>query len=221
MKYNIDCTDSYEYLIDFDNLSGIDNYSSLPEIDQKTLTCRVHLENFSVNMYDKIWRDQILSINIKSKINIDEDLIILAKKAKLIIENIRCYDLMVIHNESNYYYYSSGLKFNTKDRFISLGGYDIEHSDSNIYSRVIFKGKVFLELEEENIIPLMIGCDDQIGYQGIQKINNEKKTEVMKKNKSMNLKRFNSIRSSIWEFDFLMNYFASQDGYHEVIKSYV
>lgn len=126
---------------------------------------------------------------------------------------------MVIHNESNYYYLS-GLKFNTKDRFISLGGYDIEHSDSNIYSRVIFKGKVFLELEEEKI-PLMIGCDDQIGYKDIQKINNEKKTEVMKKNKSMNLKRFNSIISSIWEFDFLMNYFASQDGYHEPIKSYV
>lgn len=33
-------------------------------------------------------------------------------------------------------------------------------------------GKVFLELEEENIISLMIGCDDQIGYKGIQKINN-------------------------------------------------
>lgn len=88
MKYNIDCTDSYEYLIDFDNLSGIRNYSSLPEIDQETSTCQVHLENLSVNMYDKVWRDQILSINIKSKINIDEDLIILAKKAKLIIENI-------------------------------------------------------------------------------------------------------------------------------------
>ena len=43
----------------------------------------------------------------------------------------------------------------------------------------------------------------------------------MKKNKSMNFKRFNSIISSIWEFDFLMNYFASQDGYHEPIKSYV
>ena len=219
MKYNIDCTDSYEYLIDFDNLSGIRNYSSLPEIDQETSTCQVHLENLSVNMYDKVWRDQILSINIKSKINIDEDLIILAKKAKLIIENICCYDLMVIHNENNYYY-SSGLQFNTKDRLISLGGYDIEHLDSNIYTRVIFKGKVFLELEEENIIPLMRGCDDQIGYQGIQKINNEKETEVMKKNKSMDLKRFNSIRSSIWEFDFFMNYFVSQDGYHEAIKSY-
>lgn len=220
MKYNIDCTDSYEYLIDFDNLSGIRNYSSLPEIDQETSTCQVHLENLSVNMYDKVWRDQIISINIKSKINIDEDLIILAKKAKLIIENICCYDLMVTHNEYNYYY-SSGLQFNTKDRLISLGGYDIKHLDSNIYSRVIFKGKAFLELEEENIVPLMIGCDDQIGYQGIQKINNEKETEVMKKNKLMNLRRFNSIRSSIWEFDFLMNHFASQDGYHEAIKSYM
>lgn len=220
MKYNIDCTDSYEYLIDFDNLSGIKNYSSLPEIDQETLTCRVHLENVSVNMYDKIWRDQILSINIKSKINIDEDLIILAKKAKFIIENIRCYDLMVIHNEYTYFY-SSGLRFNTKDRHISLGGYDIEHLDSNIYSRVIFKGNVFLELEEENIIPLMIGCDDQIGYKCVQKINDEKETEVMKKNKLIDFTRFNSIRSSIWEFDFFMDYFATRGGYHEAIKSYV
>lgn len=220
MKYKIDISDSYECCIDFDGLSGIKSYSTLPEIDKKTSTCRMHLENIAVNMDESIWRNQILSVNPKSIINIDEDLIILAQKAVLIIENMRCYDLMVIHNEHNYYH-SSGLKFNLKDRVIVFGGYDIEHLDSNIYGRAIFNGKVFLELEEDKIQPLMIGNDDQVGgFKGITKINNKKELEVIKKNKLLDISAFNNIESPIWDFDFIMNHFLRHDGYSEAIKRY-
>ncbi|MCO6540660.1 MAG: hypothetical protein J6569_11120 [Gilliamella sp.] len=220
MKYKIDITDSYQYCIDFDGLSGINSYSSLPEIEKRTSTCQMYLENVSVNMYDKIWRAQILSINPESIINIDDDLIILAQKALLTIENICCYDLRIIHKKQDHYH-SSGLKFNVKDRYIDFGGYDTEHLDSNIYGSAIFRGKVFLELEEDKILPLMIGCDDQVGgYDGIKKINYNKELEVKMKNKPLDISIFNNIESPIWDFDFYMKYFSTQDGYREAIKNY-
>ncbi len=218
MKYKIDLTNWY--CIDFDGLSGIKSYSSLPIIEKETSTFRMRLENVSITMDEDICRNQILSVNPKSIINIDEDLIILAKKALLIIENICCYDLRVIHNNHDYYH-SSSLKFNTKDHFVICGGYDTDHLDSNIYGRVIFNGKVFLELEEENILPLIIGCDDLVGgYEGITKINHQKESEVAMKNKSLDINKFNNIKSPIWDFDFFMEYFSNDNGYDEAIKSY-
>ena len=218
IKYKIDLTNWY--CIDFDGLSGIKSYSSLPIIEKETSTFRMRLENVSITMDEDICRNQILSVNPKSIISIDKDLIILAKKALLIIENICCYDLRVIHN-NHYYYHSSGLKFNTKDHFVICGGYDTDHLDSNIYGRVIFNGKVFLELEEENILPLIIGCDDLVGgYEGITKINHQKESEVAMKNKSLDINRFNNIKSPIWDFDFFMEYFSNDNGYDEAIKSY-
>ena len=218
MKYKIDLTNCY--CIDFDCLSGMECYSSLPTIEKETATFRMHLENVSINMVEDICRNQILSVNPKSIINIDKDLIILAKKALLIIENIRCYDLRVIHNNHDYYH-SSGLKFNIKDRFVECGGKDTQHLDSDIFSQVIFNGKVFLELEEENILPFIIGCDDLVGgYEGITKINHQKESEVAMKNKSLDISRFNNIKSSIWDFDFFMKYFSNDNGYDEAIESY-
>ena len=220
MKYKIDLTDSYARCLDFDGWSGMECYASLPIIETDTSTLRMHLENIPINMYDEIWRDQILSVNPKSIINIGKDLIILVKQALLTIENIRCYDLRVIHNNHDYYH-SSGLKFNIKDRFVECGGKDTQHLDSDIFSQVIFNGKVFLELEEENILPFIIGCDDLVGgYEGITKINHQKESEVAMKNKILDISRFNNIESPIWDFDFLMEYFSDCDGYDEAIKSY-
>ena len=218
MKYKIDLTNCY--CIDFDGLSGIKSYVSLPIIEKETSTFRMRLENVSITMDEDICRNQILSVNPKSIINIDKDLIILAKKALLTIENICCYDLRVIHNDHNYYH-SSGLKFNIKDRYAVCGGRDIEHLDSKIYGRAIFNGSVFLELEEENILPFIIGCDDLVGgYEGITKINHQKESEVAMKNKILDISRFNNIESPIWDFDFLMEYLPSCDGYREAIKNY-
>ena len=220
MKYKIDLTDIYGYCLDFDGWSGVECYSSLPIIEKDTSTFRMYLENLSVNMDEDICRNQILSVNPKSIITIDEELIILAQKALLIVENISCYDLKVIHNNQDYYY-SSGLNFNVEDRFMVCGGIDTKHLDSNIYGQVIFKGKVFLELEEESILPLMIGCDDQLGgYEGISKINHKKKSEVAMKNKSLDISMFNNIESPIWDFDFFMEYFSHQEGYTEATKNY-
>jgi hypothetical protein len=220
MKYKLDLTDIYNYCIDFDGLSGIESYSSLPWFEKGTSTCKMHLENVSINMDEVILRDQILSVNPKSIINISDDLIILAQKALLTIENVCCYDLKVMHNERDYYY-SSGLKFNIKDRYIYFGGNDTEHLDSNIFGRAIFKGKVFLELEEDKIVPLMIGCDDQIGgYEAIKKINYNKELEVKMKNKPLDISIFNNIESPIWDFDFYMKHFASHDDYKEAILDY-
>ena len=79
--------------------------------------------------------------------------------------------------------------------------FNIDHLDSNIYGRVIFNGSVFLELEEENILPLIIGCDDLVGgYEGITKINRQKESEVAMKNKILDISRFNNIESPIWDF---------------------
>ena len=218
IKYKIDLTNWY--CIDFDGLSGIKSYSSLPIIEKETSTFRMRLENVSITMDEDICRNQILSVNPKSIISIDKDLIILAKKALLIIENICCYDLRVIHNNHDYYY-SSGLKFNIKDRFVECGGKDTQHLDSDIFSQVIFNGKVFLELEEENILPFIIGCDDLVGgYEGITQINHQKESEVAMKNKSLDISRFNNIKSPIWDFGFFMEYFSSRDGYSEAIKNY-
>ncbi|OCG58027.1 hypothetical protein A9G41_06300 [Gilliamella sp. Nev5-1] len=221
MKYKIDITNSYEYFIDIDGWSGVKNYCSLPKIDQKNLTCRIYLENASIRMDENIWRDQILLINPKSIINIADDLLVLARKATLTIENIRCYDLKVIHKERDYYH-SSGLNFNIKDRYIVLGGYDSEHLDSNIFGRAIFQGKVFLELEEDKILPLMIDGDDGVvgGDKGIIKINNEKETELIKKRISLNISYFNAIESPMWDYNFTSNYFNDMDGYKEAILDY-
>ena len=99
--------------------------------------------------------------------------------------------------------------------------FNIDHLDSNIYGRVIFNGSVFLELEEENILPFIIGCDDLVGgYEGITKINHQKESEVAMKNKSLDISRFNNIKSSIWDFDFFMKYFSNDNGYDEAIESY-
>ena len=220
MKYRIDLTDSYRYCIDFDGWSGVECYAFLPIIEKDTATLRMHLENVSINMDEDIYRDQILSVNPKSIININKDLTILVKKALLTIENIRCYDLKIMHNNRDYYH-SSGLKFNIKDRFMVCGGRDIEHLDSDIVSRAIFNGNVFLELEEESILPLMIGCDDLVGgYEGITKINHQKESEIAMKNKILDISRFNNIESPIWDFDFLIKYFPNHGGYREAIKSY-
>jgi hypothetical protein len=220
MKYKLDLTDSYQYCIDFDGLSGVEVYSSLPWFEKGTSICKMQLENLSINMYEAIWRNQILSVNPKSIINISDDLVILARKALLTIENVCCYDLQVMHNERDYYY-SSGLKFNIKDRYIYFGGFDTEHLDSNIYGSAIFQGHVWLELEEDNIVPLMIGNDDQVGgYEEMKKINEKKRLEVKMKNKSLDMSIFNHIVSPIWDFDFQIKHFSSHNGYYEAILDY-
>jgi hypothetical protein len=220
MKYKLDLTNIYRYVIDFDGLSGIYGYSSLPWFEKGTSICKMHLENVSINMDEAVLRDQILSVNPKSIINISDDLVILAQKALLTIENVCCYDLKVMHNERDYYY-SSGLKFNIKDRYIYFGGFDTEHLDSNIFGRAIFQGHVWLELEEDNIVPLMIGNDDQVGgYEGIKKINHNKELEVKMKNKSLDMSIFNHIVSPIWDFDFQMKYFYDHYWYKEAILDY-
>ena len=61
MKYKIDLTNCY--CIDFDCLSGMECYSSLPTIEKETATFRMHLENVSINMVEDICRNQILSVN--------------------------------------------------------------------------------------------------------------------------------------------------------------
>ena len=97
----------------------------------------------------------------------------------------------------------------------------IEHLDSKSYGRAIFNGSFFLELEEENILPFIIGCDDLVGgYKDITKINHQKESEVAMKNKSLDISRFNNIKSPIWDFDFLIKYFPNHGGYREAIKSY-
>ncbi|WP_141683178.1 hypothetical protein [Gilliamella intestini] len=221
MKYKIDITDSYENFIDFDGWSGVTNYSSLPKIVPRSTTCHMYLENTSIRMDENIWRDQILSVNSKSTINIADDLLILARKAILTIENVRCYDLRVIYKEHDYYH-SSGLTFDMKDRFMVFGGDDIEYLHTNIYGGVIFNGKVFLELEEKEILPLMINGDDEVigGEKGITKINNEKEKELIKKNNLLDIGYFNAIKSSIWDYNFLIKYFSHQNGYWEAIKNY-
>ena len=40
------------------------------------------------------------------------------------------------------------------------------------------------------------------------------------KNKSLDISRFNNIESPIWDFDFLMEYFSSNNGYDEAVNSY-
>lgn len=221
MKYKIDITDSYENFIDFDGWSGVTNYSSLPKIVPRSTTCHMYLENTSIRMDENIWRDQILSVNPKSTINIADDLLILARRAILTIENVRCYDLRVIYKEHDYYH-SSGLTFDMKDRFIVFGGYDVEHLDSNIFGRAICNGNIFLELEEKEILPLMINGDDEVigGEKGITKINNEKQKELIKRNRLLDISHFNAIKSPIWDYTFTSNYFIDMDGYREAIKNY-
>ena len=58
------------------------------------------------------------------------------------------------------------------------------------------------------------------GYEGITKINRQKESEVAMKNKSLDISRFNNIKSSIWDFDFFMKYFSNDNGYDEAIESY-
>jgi len=58
------------------------------------------------------------------------------------------------------------------------------------------------------------------GYEGITKINHQKESEVAMKNKILDISRFNNIESPIWDFDFLMEYLPSCDGYREAIKNY-
>jgi hypothetical protein len=220
MKYKLDLTDIYRYFIDFDGLSGVEVYSSLPWFEKGTSICKMQLENLSINMDEAVLRDQILSVNPKSIINISDDLVILARKALLTIENVCCYDLKVMHNERDYYY-SSGLKFNIKDRYIDFGGFDTEHLDSNIYGSAIFQGHVWLELEEDSIVPLMIGNDDQLGgYEEMKKINEKKRLEVKMKNKSLDMSIFNHIESPIWDFDFYIKHFSDHGRYKEAILDY-
>lgn len=220
MKYKMNITNSYYYLIYFFDTIGIDFYMSYPTINSDR-KCTIKFENIAINMDEERWRNQILILNPDSIINKSDDMVILLKKATLTIENTKNTNVSLVTNSLDSFD-SSGLSFGLKDRRIRCSGKAMNYIDTYIYSDIIFSGDVFIEFDEADISIQTIGYDNLISdINIINKINQDSIIRTKSRNEKISEKKLNGIKSPIWDFDFLMSHFAEDEqGYWEATKEY-
>lgn len=114
MNHKLDITNYYETMLHFQELIGLNVFIQFPVITEQLPTSyEINLENIAVNFYnDAPAYQDVLRNNPNNFIKDYEDPVILLKKPKLVINNIKCVQILMVNKVK-------------KERLFSFLGYSI------------------------------------------------------------------------------------------------
>lgn len=229
MKYKLDITDSYQKFICLDNDIGIENYLSF-DLENSTDDFEVTLENIAVNMSEDFWYLPIIKQNSQTILNkalneidlndLSSILVVLIRKAKLIIKKQKNLYLK-INDEENEYFHSVDSNFNIGDKYIWLAGKSADYFNKEVNLKIIFSGRLNFIFEESDILIQTIDFQDYITDHEVDIINRYQALIVKIKNRNIAQLDLNNISSNFLEYDFSKNYFNSSEKGNIAYKNYI
>lgn len=228
MKYQIDISNSYQQFICLDSGIGIENYLSF-DLTNIIDEFEVNLENIEVNMSEHIWYSSIIRKNPKSiivnalgKIDLNDPssiLTILVRKAKLVIQNVKCIYLQM-NGDDTEIYHTIDSNFYVNDKYIWLAGKSADYPNQEIKLKIIFSDKLDFIFEESDILIQTIEFDNYLTPHHVDVINKYQNLIINLKNRNIAELNVNNISSRFLDFDFSRNYFMSSEIGNIAIKDY-
>lgn len=228
MKYRLDITDSYQKFICLDNDIGIENYLSF-DLENNTDDFEVILENIAVNMSDDIWYLPIIKQNPQTVLNnalneidlndLSSILVILIRKAKLIIKNPKNLYLK-INDDENERFHSTDSNFTIGDKYIWLAGKSADYFNQEVNLKIVFSGRLNFVFEESDILIQTIEFRDYIKAHEVDIINRYQALIVKLKNRDITRLDLNNICSKFIEYDYSKNYFTNSENGNIAFKDY-
>ena len=229
MKYKLDITDSYQKFICLDNDIGIENYLSF-DLENNTDDFEIILENIAVNMSEDFWYLPIIKQNPQTILNnalneidlndLSSILVVLIRKAKLIIKKQKNLYLKINDGE-NEYFHSVDSNFNIGDKYIWLAGKSADYFNKEVKLKIIFSGRLNFIFEESDILIQTIDFQDYITDHEVDIINRYQALIVKLKNRNIAQLDLNNISSNFLEYDFSKNYFNSSEKGNIAYKNYI
>lgn len=223
MNYKLDITNHYATMIHFDEMIGLNNFIGIPVITENlSPSYEINLENIAINLYtDEPFYNIILKKNPHSFIKNYEDPVVLLKKAKLIIKNTKCAQILMVNEKD--YFHSWRTQFLKNDLAIVCYANSLTFQDTMVYVRVIFSGSVELLFNEENMILHSVGYDVFINQDQIRALNEEMHQKIQYKKINIEDLKFNNKKSHLWNRNYFAQYFSQEEKFdyrYIAIKDY-
>ncbi|WP_144366081.1 hypothetical protein [Snodgrassella communis] len=214
MNYRLDITKHYVTMIHFDEMIGLNNFIKIPLITDKLPSLyEIDLENIAINLYnEEPYYNSILQQNPDSFIKKYEDPVVLLKKAKLIINNTKCAQVIMVNEKD--YFHSWRTQFRKNDLAIVCYANSLNCPKTMTYVRVIFSGSVELLFSDEDMILHTVGYDVFIDENEIKSINEKMTQKVISNQTNINNLKFNNKRSHLWDRDYFNKYFTQEEEFY-------
>lgn len=211
MNYELDITKHYVTMIYFDEMIGLNNFIKIPLITEKlSSSYEINLENIAINLYnDEPYYNIILQQNSDNFIKKYKDPVVLLKKAKLIVNNTKCAQIIMVNEKD--YFHSWPTQFLKNDSAIVCYANSLDYPETMTYVRVIFSGSVELLFNDEDMILHTVGYDVFIKEDEIKYINNMMNQKIISNQSNINKLKFNNKRSRLWDRDYFHNYFTQEE----------
>ncbi|MWP63232.1 MULTISPECIES: hypothetical protein [Gilliamella] len=214
MNYKLDITNHYATMIHFDEMIGLNNFIKIPVItDELPSSYEINLENIAINLFnEEPYYNSILQQNSDSFIGKYEDPVVLLKKAKLIIKNTKCAQIVMVNKKD--YFHSWRTQFLKNDLAIVCYAHSLNYPETMIYIRVIFSGSIELSFSDENMILHTVGYEVFIDEDEIKSINEKMRKKVISNQININNLKFNNKSSRLWDRDYFNKYFIQEEEFN-------
>lgn len=214
MNYKLDITNHYVTMIHFDEMIGLNNFIEIPIITENlSPSYEINLENIAINLYtDEPYYNIILQKNPHSFIKNYEDPVVLLKKAKLIIKNTKCAQILMVNEKD--YFHSWPTQFLKNDLAIVCYANSLTFQDTMVYVRVIFSGSIELLFNEENMILHTVGYDVFINQDQIRTLNEKMRQKIEYKQINIDALKFNNKKSYLWDRNYFDQYFSQEEKFN-------
>jgi len=214
MNYKLDITNHYVTMIHFEEMIGLNNFIEIPMITENLSPLyEINLENIAINLYtDEPYYNFILQQNPNSFIKNYEDPVVLLKEAKLIINNTKCAQILMVNEKD--YFQSWRTQFLKNDLAIVCYANSLNFLDTIVYVRVIFSGSVELLFKEKNMMLHTVGYDVLISQDQIRSLNEKMRQKIKSKQIHIEDLKFNNKKSHLWNRNYFDQYFSQEEKFN-------
>ena len=226
MNHKLDITNYHETMLHFQELIGLNVFIQFPVITEQLPTSyEINLENIAVNFYnDAPAYQDVLRNNPNNFIKDYEDPVILLKKSKLVINNIKCAQILMVNKvKKKDYFHSWDIQFSRGDFKIICYGKSLDYPDTMTFISVIYIGSVELLFDESDILLHTIGTEIIFNQKEIEAINTKQAEKIIAYGNNIEDLNINNRYSRLWEPDYNNQFFKRTDDYSSLsvaIKDY-
>ena len=213
-------------MLHFQELIGLNVFIQFPVITEQLPTSyEINLENIAVNFYnDAPAYQDVLRNNPNNFIKDYEDPVILLKKSKLVINNIKCAQILMVNKvKKKDYFHSWDIQFSKGDFEIICYGKSLDYPDTMTFISVIYIGSVELLFDESDMLLHTIGTEILFSQKEIEAINTKQAEKIITYGNNIEDLNINNRYSRLWEPDYNNQFFKRTDDYSSLsvaIKDY-
>ncbi len=216
MNHKLDITNYHETMLHFQEFIGLNVFIQFPVItEQLPSSYEINLENIAVNFYsDEPAYKNILLNNPNNFIKDYKDPVILLKKSKLVINNTKCAQILMVSKVKNKdYFHSWDTQFSKGDFQIVCYGKSLAYPDTMTFVCVIYTGSVELLFDESDMLLHTIGTGILFSQKEIEAINAKQAEKIIAYRNNIEDLNINNRYSRLWDPDYDQQFFSSTDEY--------